>query len=197
MGRVDAIVDGGSADIGVESTILDVSGDIPQLLRPGAVTKEMIEETLQISLPEDAALKGPLAADVRPKAPGMKYRHYAPKAPMQLVMGKTSPKAAAPAILSCLQESLGKGRKTALLCSEECLNELKGLDSFPEKDIIIRLSGSRRDQGTMAHDLFELLREMDETDAEYIVAEGCSEEQLGYAVMNRLKKAAAWQILYV
>ncbi len=196
-GRVDAIVDGGSADIGVESTILDVSGEEPQLLRPGAVTKEMIEETLGIELAEDAALKGPLAADVRPKAPGMKYRHYAPKAPMQLVMGKNGSEAVAPAILSCLLESIRKGRKTALLCSEECLRELKALDSFPEKDIIIKPGGSRRDQYAMAHDLFELLREMDETDAEYIIAEGCSEEQLGYAVMNRLKKAAAWQIKYV
>ena len=196
-GRVDAIVDGGSADIGVESTILDVSGDVPQLLRPGAVTREMIEETLQISVPEDAALKGPLGADVRPKAPGMKYRHYAPKAPMQLVMARRDPADAAPEILRFLREAADRGQKPALLCSVECLEELKRLDSFCEKDIIIRLTGSRSDQTVMAHDLFECLREMDETDAAYIVAEGCSEQQLGYAVMNRLKKAAAWQILYV
>ena len=196
-GRVDAIVDGGSSDIGVESTILDVSSREPQLLRPGAVTREMIEEALQICLPEDEALRGPLAEGVRPKAPGMKYRHYAPKAPMQLVMARNDPREAAPAILSCLKKAAAEGRKAALLCSAECLEELKILDGFSEKNTIIKLTGSRGDQRAMAHDLFERLREMDETGADLIIAEGCSEEQLGYAVMNRLKKAASWQILYV
>ena len=71
------------------------------------------------------------------------------------------------------------------------------LDSFSEKDIIIRLAGSRADRQQTAHDLFEMLRELDETEAEFIVAEGCPEDQLGQAIMNRLKKAAAWQIMYV
>ncbi|MBQ9420824.1 MAG: threonylcarbamoyl-AMP synthase [Lachnospiraceae bacterium] len=196
-GRIDAIVDGGSAEIGVESTIIDVSGPIPQLLRPGAVTKEMIEETLGITLPEDAAIRGPLAPGVRPKAPGMKYRHYAPKAPLQLIVGRDGYSGVAKAAAELLLNKAEAGIKPALLCTPECLEELKTLDSFSEKDIIIRLAGSRADRQQTAHDLFEMLRELDETEAEFIVAEGCPEDQLGQAIMNRLKKAAAWQIMYV
>ena len=196
-GRIDAIVDGGGAEIGVESTIIDVSGPVPQLLRPGAVTKEMIEDTLGIVLPEDPAIKGPLAPGVRPKAPGMKYRHYAPKAPLQLVVGRDGYTGVAAAAAELLRSKLKAGIRPALLCTPECLEEMKTLDSFSEKDIIIRLAGSRTNRQQTAHDLFEMLRELDETEAEYIVAEGCPEDQLGQAIMNRLKKAAAWQILYV
>ena len=196
-GRVEQIIDGGDVPIGVESTIIDVSGPVPQLLRPGAVTKEMIEDTLGIVLPEDPAIKGPLAPGVRPKAPGMKYRHYAPKAPLQLVVGRDGYTGVAAAAAELLRSKLKAGIRPALLCTPECLEEMKTLDSFSEKDIIIRLAGSRTNRQQTAHDLFEMLRELDETEAEYIVAEGCPEDQLGQAIMNRLKKAAAWQILYV
>jgi L-threonylcarbamoyladenylate synthase len=103
----------------------------------------------------------------------------------------------AAAAAELLRSKLKAGIRPALLCTPECLEEMKTLDSFSEKDIIIRLAGSRANRQQTAHDLFEMLRELDETEAEYIVAEGCPEDQLGQAIMNRLKKAAAWQILYV
>ena len=83
-GRIDMIIDGGPVGIGVESTIVDVSSAVPAVLRPGAITMEMLEEVLgEVSV--DPAILGPLSADVRPKAPGMKYKHYAPKADLTLV----------------------------------------------------------------------------------------------------------------
>ena len=85
-GKIEMIIDGGAVGIGVESTIVDVSGEIPTLLRPGAITIEMLRETLgQVDI--DPVILGPVSGDIKPKAPGMKYRHYAPKADMTLVEG--------------------------------------------------------------------------------------------------------------
>ena len=198
-GRVEAIVDGGSSDIGLESTIIDVTGDTPQLLRPGAVTKEMLENVLGVNVTEDIALKGPLAEGERPKAPGMKYRHYAPKAQMVLVTAHSKEDVCgiSKKILELIKTKEAEHKKTALLCSEECLNEIKNdLDKLAES-IDIKITGSRDDVKGIAHGLFEYLREFDSDGIDYIVAEGYSEEELGQAVMNRLKKAAAWQLIYV
>ena len=194
-GRVDAIVDGGDCEIGLESTILDVSTDKPQLLRPGAVTLEMIEETLGMSITEDAALKGPLAEGVKPKAPGMKYRHYAPKAEMILVEGDNG-RLKAEAMIKLITEHKAKGEKTAVLCSDECLKDIRALSETALEGITIKDVGSRDDEAGTAHKLFELLREMDAEGIEFIAAEGYDEAAIGKALMNRMKKAAAWQIIY-
>jgi len=194
-GRVEAIVDGGDCEIGLESTILDVSGDNLQLLRPGAVTTEMIEDTLGISLSEDAALKGPLAEGVRPKAPGMKYRHYAPKAEMILVDG-SDPVKKAEGIYKLAMEKTAAGKCTALLCSDECISDLVRLDPDIKNKLSIKSTGSRDDEAETAHKLFELLREMDAEGIEFIAAEGYDEAEIGKALMNRMKKAAAWQIIH-
>ncbi|MDO4960760.1 MAG: L-threonylcarbamoyladenylate synthase [Eubacteriales bacterium] len=195
-GRVDVIVDGGDCEIGLESTILDVSGDVPQLLRPGAVTLEMITETLGMDIGEDAAIKGPLKEGVKPKAPGMKYRHYAPKAPMILFTEKNGG-SIAEAMAAGLRENAGKEEKMAVLCSEECISELNKLIPEIMKDVDVKSTGSREDKAGMAHVLFERLREMDADGVSFIAAEGSSEENIGKALMNRMKKAAAWQIVTV
>ncbi len=195
MGRVDAIVDGGDCEIGLESTILDVSTDKPQLLRPGAVTLEMIEETLGMSITEDAALKGPLAEGVKPKAPGMKYRHYAPKAEMLLVEGDNEA-SKAKAIIKLVSEHKAQGQRTAVLCSDECIDDIRAMDVKALDDVVIKAVGSRDDEKGTAHRLFELLREMDAEGVEFIAAEGYTEAAIGKALMNRMKKAAAWQIIY-
>lgn len=212
-GRVDAIIDGGSSDIGLESTIVDVTGEEPQLLRPGAVTKEMLEEALSEAVIEDVALKGPLNEGEKPKAPGMKYRHYAPKAPMVLVTArdKADTKNISGKILELICEKKTENARIALLCSRECAGEISRrlcgaedkctADGFSEKDLLsdvdMKITGSRDDMAEIAHNLFEYLREFDTDGADYIIAEGYSEEALGLAVMNRLKKAAAWQLIYV
>ena len=195
-GRVDAIVDGGDCEIGLESTILDVSTEVPQLLRPGAVTTEMIEETLGLKLTEDAAIKGPLADGVRPKAPGMKYRHYAPKAQMLLVESGDD-EALADKLAELVFEHLDKKERAALLCSEECLAAVRARHPEITGRAVVKSTGSRSNEAGMAHLLFELLREMDTEQVEFIAAEGYSEEQIGKALMNRMKKAAAWQIIRV
>ena len=194
MGRVDAIVDGGDCEIGLESTILDVSTDKPQLLRPGAVTLEMIEETLGMSITEDAALKGPLAEGVKPKAPGMKYRHYAPKAEMLLVEGDDG-RAKAEAVIKLIKEHKAAGQRTAVLCSDECLADMRAIEQESLNGVVIKTVGSRDDEKGTAHMLFELLREMDAEGVEFIAAEGYDEAAIGKALMNRMKKAAAWQII--
>lgn len=195
-GRVDLILDGGSCEIGLESTILDMSGDQPRLLRPGAITREMIAETLGIIPEEDVALKGPLAPGVKPKAPGMKYRHYAPQAPMVIVTDREENGKTAETILRLIHEKEAEqpGIRIAVICTEECQQELMEKGFCPAEHIV-KTCGSRKNKNTIAHNLFELLREMDEEEAGYIIAEGCSEEDLGQAVMNRMKKAAAWQII--
>lgn len=195
-GRVDAIVDGGSCAIGLESTILDVSGDRPVLLRPGAVTVEMIKEVLGEGIDEDAAVRGPLEEGVRPRAPGMKYRHYAPKAPMVLVAEKHGGSVAG-AIAELIGQHRQEGMRCAVLCSDECIRELEQMRPSLPEGTVIKSSGSRSDRDMMAHVLFERLREMDAEEVDFIAAEGCSEDQLGKAVMNRMQKAAAWQVLYV
>ncbi len=195
MGRIDAIVDGGDCEIGLESTILDVSTDKLQLLRPGAVTMEMIEETLGMSITEDAALKGPLADGVKPKAPGMKYRHYAPQAEMILVDGDDG-RAKAYALLKLLSEHRAKGERTALLCSDECLADMLAASRDALSEVTVKSVGGRDDEENTAHRLFELLREMDAEKIEFIAAEGYSEAAIGRALMNRMKKAAAWQIIH-
>lgn len=195
-GRVDAIVDGGDCRIGLESTILDMTGEKPQLLRPGAVTAEMIENTLGYSVEVDAAVKGPLAEGIRPKAPGMKYRHYAPKAEMVLIAEENGG-SVSEAMLEAIRPELEAGRRCAVICSEECADELRGLMPELMDRVTVKLTGSRKNIRQAAHVIFELLREADAEGIGFIAAEGSRERELGAALMNRLKKAAAWRVIYV
>ena len=190
-GLVDMIVDGGPCSIGLESTIIDVTGDCPALLRPGAVTVEMITELLGKEPVIDKALKGPLSEGEKPKAPGMKYRHYAPKAPLTLVKGKdgTEKEKVWDRMAKLYREAEDEGKKTEILCSEECALYLKDKGEF-----CIKLLGSEKDPQEISRELFAALRDMDLSEAEMIIAQGFSEEKLFLAVMNRLKKASGWHI---
>ena len=115
-GKIDAIIDGGPVGIGLESTIVDVTEEMPMVLRPGAITVEMLRETVgEVGI--DPAILGPVSADVRPKAPGMKYRHYAPKADLTLVEGETE--AVVETINRLAGEKLAEGRKVGIICTDE------------------------------------------------------------------------------
>ena len=115
-GKIDAIIDGGPVGIGLESTIVDVTEEMPMVLRPGAITVEMLRETVgEVGI--DPAILGPVSADVRPKAPGMKYRHYAPKADLTLVEGGTE--AVVETINRLAGEKLAEGRKVGIICTDE------------------------------------------------------------------------------
>ena len=150
-GRINMILDGGPVGIGLESTIVDVSGPVPVLLRPGAITLEMLRDTVG-KVEVDPAIQGPPAEGLRPKAPGMKYRHYAPRGELTLVEGES--RAVVSAIRRLVEEGLAEGRKVAVICTEETRDQYSGG--------ILRCVGTRTRQETIAHNLFAVLRELDD-----------------------------------
>ena len=185
-GRINMILDGGPVGIGLESTIVDVSGPVPVLLRPGAITLEMLRDTVG-EVEVDPAIQGPPAEGLRPKAPGMKYRHYAPRGELTLVEGES--RAVVSAIRRLVEEGLAEGRKVAVICTEETRDQYSGG--------ILRCVGTRTRQETIAHNLFAVLRELDDLGAEIIYSESFSQDHLGRAVMNRLMKAAGYRVMQV
>ena len=185
-GKIEMILDGGPVGIGVESTIVDVSGDVPTLLRPGAITMEMLRETVgRVEI--DPAIQAPPSADLRPKAPGMKYRHYAPHADLQLVEGETDK--VVETINALVKEKLAEGKKVGVICTDETK------DRFPQGEV--RSVGLRAKEETIAHNLFAVLREFDDLDVDCIYSESFSKDHLGQAIMNRLTKAAGYHVLKV
>ena len=185
-GKIDLIVDGGPVGIGVESTIVDVSGAVPTLLRPGAVTMEMLRETVgQVDI--DPAILGPVSPEIRPKAPGMKYRHYAPKAELTLFEGREE--TVVRTINRLTEEKEKLGFRTGIICTDETAGKY-GLG-------IKKCIGSRLKPETIAHNLYGVLREFDGLDVDYIYSESFPGDQLGQAIMNRLCKAAGYHIVNV
>ena len=185
-GKIEMILDGGPVGIGVESTIVDVSGDVPTLLRPGAITMEMLRETVgRVEI--DPAIQAPPSADLRPKAPGMKYRHYAPHADLQLIEGETDK--VVETINALVKEKLAEGKKVGVICTDETK------DRFPQGEV--RSVGLRAKEETIAHNLFAVLREFDDLDVDCIYSESFSKDHLGQAIMNRLTKAAGYHVLKV
>ena len=184
-GKIDMIVDGGPVEIGVESTILDMSVTPPMILRPGAVTKEMLEELLG-EVAVDAALFDEDSKKA-PKAPGMKYRHYAPKARLCVVEGDEA--AVVKEINRITDESMREGKKVGIIGTQETVgNYLNG---------VVKCIGTRQDEATIANHLYAVLREFDEENVDCILSEAFSENGIGDAVMNRLLKAAGYHIIQV
>lgn len=185
-GKIEMILDGGPVGIGVESTIVDVSGESPVLLRPGAVTIEMLEAVVG-PVGIDPAILGPLTEGVRPKAPGMKYRHYAPQAELVLVEGELD--AAVARINFLAKEKLGQKYHVGIICTDETKARYQ--------HGIVRSVGLRAQEETIAHNLFAVLREFDDLQVDYIYSESFSRDHLGQAIMNRLTKAAGYHIMKV
>ncbi len=175
QGRVDMILDGGESEIGLESTIVKIDGDRLTLLRPGAVTYDalsLITDRITVA----PAVTEQLAANERPLSPGMKYRHYAPEAPLVLLSGTDE------SVLAYLQAAQ-QSERCAILCFDEELPHLSPRLLFPV--------GAKQDQKTQAHRLFASLREADKTDAEIIYAHLPPQNGLGLALYNRMIRAAA------
>ncbi|MEE0672664.1 MAG: L-threonylcarbamoyladenylate synthase [Enterocloster sp.] len=203
-GKIEMIIDGGPVGIGVESTIVDVSGDVPAVLRPGAITMEMLKDVLgEVTI--DPAILGPMAEGVRPKAPGMKYKHYAPKADLTLVEpanvadARKTGKAVAmtqeqveqmvKTVWKLAKEKLDAGYKVGIICTDESRSH------YPQGEV--RSIGARKSQESVAHNLYALLREFDDLKVDYIFSESFTQDHLGQAIMNRLSKAAGYQIYKV
>ena len=184
-GRIEMILDGGQAVIGLESTIVDMSVEPPVILRPGAVTKEMMEAVIG-PLEVDKAIIAP-DSGVKPKAPGMKYRHYAPRADLAVVEGSTE--AVIAAINQLAEEAETEGKRVGITATDETK------DRYP-KGLVLSL-GARKHEEEIAQHLFEVLRDFDETDVDCIYSEAFDEASIGPAIMNRLLKAAGHKVIQV
>ena len=177
-GKIDAILDDGPCAVGVESTIIDLTVSPPRLLRPGGVTLEELREVLG-EVAVDAAVRRLMAPGEQPRAPGMKYRHYAPKAPVTVVKG--APEATAAYIME------NKGPQSGVICFDEYRERF---GSAPVEAI-----GPAADHIQQARRIFEALRTFDRMDVTDIWAQSPTDEGLGLAVTNRLNKAAGFHII--
>ena len=174
-GKIDGVVDGGACRVGVESTIIDLTCTPPRLLRPGGLPLEDLREVLG-EVAVDKAVTQPMAAGEKPRAPGMKYRHYAPKAPVTVVTG--APRASARRLLASL------GERDGVICFDEFAPLFAG-------HIVHRL-GASGDKLAQSQRVFDALRTFDETKVPAIWAQCPDSAGLGLAVGNRLKKAAGF-----
>jgi len=182
-GRVDMIIDGGESQFGLESTIIDLTEDVPVILRPGYITEEMLGEVLE-SVDTDKALMD-INSEKPPKAPGMKYRHYAPRGNMAIVEGEAG------RVIKYINEQIGRwkkeGKRTGVIATDETAGNYRA-DS-------IKSAGNRQDEAQIASQIFRILREFDDEGIEMIYAEGFESRGLGCAIMNRLLKAAGHQVI--
>lgn len=177
-GRIDGLVDGGPCQVGVESTILDLTVSPPRLLRPGGLPLETLEAVVG-PVEMDPALTRPLGENERPKAPGMKYRHYAPKAPVTVVTG--APQKSAQEILRRLTPNAG------VICFDEYASLFAGYE--------VRTLGPSGDKLSQAQRLFDALRAFDSSSVTEIFAQCPDNQGLGLAINNRLKKAAGFHVI--
>ncbi len=182
-GRIEMIIDGGEVGIGLESTIIDMTVMPPQILRPGYVTRQMLAEVLG-EVDTDVTIMSSDSGQA-PRAPGMKYRHYAPKGELVIVEGDA--KAVAAYINAQAQADRRAGRKTGVIATDETLEQYRA-DS-------VKGVGTRADEETIARHLFTALREFDDEGVDSIYSEGFESDGLGQAIMNRLLKAAGHRVV--
>jgi len=173
LGEIDMILQGVNSEIGIESTVLDVTGELPIILRPGAITEAMIAEVTKIAFTQKNNID-----DVAPRAPGMKYRHYAPKAPMVILNG-TSQNIAA-------YVSKSNEKKIGVLATENF--------NLPPNAILLTLGN---DKETIAQNLFARLRAFDKLGVDIIYAQAIPDTGLGLAIMDRMLKAAEGNVINV
>ncbi|MCQ2422218.1 MAG: threonylcarbamoyl-AMP synthase [Lachnospiraceae bacterium] len=183
-GRIPMILDGGSSAIGLESTIIDLTGEKPMILRPGYISIEDVKEILPDVLYDPAVLKRERNDTIVAKAPGMKYRHYAPKGELTIFEGALSD--VVEAVRAHALEKVNQGCCVAILASEETKDSYEGYNVYSV--------GDREDEAGIAARLFDTLREFDRMGADYIFGECFNTEGVGQAVMNRLVKAAGYHI---
>lgn len=184
-GRIDMILDGGASKIGLESTIVDLTGKVPLILRPGYITAEMLAEVLGEVQFDGTVLKRTAEDPAVARAPGMKYRHYAPKAPLYIVEGNQEE--VVRYINSEAASCVAAGTLAGILATEET----KGLYTGG----MVFCAGSRGNAETIAAGLFDTLRGFDETDVSVIYSESFADSPLGTAIMNRLLKAAGYHVI--
>lgn len=184
-GKVDIIIDGGSSNVGLESTVIDVTQDIPMILRPGGIDIDMILEVLP-KAGFDPTVLHQADTDI-PKAPGMKYKHYAPSAEVIVIQGELSK--IVQKINELLKEYSLKGINAAVLASSQTK------DLYETENVV--LLGDREELGGMAKNLFASLRYSDKMGVSILLAEAVESKGIGTAIMNRISKAAGFNIIKV
>lgn len=182
---IDMIIDGGVTDIGLESTIVDFTVDVPTILRPGYINQKMLEKVLGRVRVDPGILSS--ESKVRPKAPGMRYKHYAPKGDLTVIEG-TEDKVV-DEINRLVTQCIQNGKKTGVICTEETKRR------YPKGDV--KCIGTRESDDTIAGHLYQILREFDDDKVEYIYSEAFDTPRMGQAIMNRLLKAAGHKIIEV
>ena len=182
-GIIPLILDGGACDVGLESTVLDLCHGAPTILRPGRITKEMLEAVLGTEVALAGSILRPLKKDEKALSPGMRYRHYAPRGTVTLVEGSEAEVLSALRLL--YQRDLEAGVRACVLCFSEHVPLLS--DCQPH-DL-----GSEASSIEVAHGLFDTLRSLDQEGMERIYSEVVAPEGVGLAVMNRLGRAAAFR----
>ena len=185
-GKIAMILDGGPVGIGIESTIIDLTEEIPMVLRPGYITPKMLSEVLKREVIIDPGI---IAADdtTKPKAPGMKYKHYAPKADMIIVDGPQED------VFSRINSLVKEQKKSAE--SKVAVIATKETKELYSADYVLSM-GSRENEDDIAAHLYKILRECDELDVTAIYSESFATPRIGQAIMNRMLKAAGHQVIH-
>lgn len=183
LGKIDMIIDGGEVGIGLESTIIDLTVSSPQILRPGYITREMLEAVLGQVDTDDTILRGD--SGQAPKAPGMKYRHYAPKGDLTIVKGRQGQ--VVDYINRRAGEEMAAGEKVGIIGTAEALPGYRA--------DVIKSVGSRTDEESIARHLYTILREFDDEGVTRIYSESFDASGFGQAIMNRLLKAAGHKVV--
>ncbi len=199
-GRIDAIIDGGEVGIGIESTIVDLTKAPFAILRPGYITPVMLESVLKEVIYDPAIIDANASKDLRPRAPGMKYRHYAPKAELTIIKGLEQ--SVVDKINSMVENNILSGLKTGIIAAEETADRYKAGN--------VKIAGSIKDPVTISHSLYGILRSFDDEETDVIYSESfdrerlcgdnggsASDEEFAGAIMNRLTKAAGHHIMEV
>ena len=184
-GKIEMIVDGGQVEIGLESTVIDMTVEPPVILRPGRITPEMLEKI--IGNVEIGTSLVPEESKERPKAPGMKYSHYAPKGKLTIVQGNLENEVLK--IQELVEARLKENKKVGIIATEETFSQYK-------KGVVKRV-GSRENLESIAGNLYNILREFDQEEVEYIYSESIPSHGIGGAIRNRLDKAAGYSYIYV
>lgn len=184
-GKIEMLLDSGSVGIGLESTIVDLTGEIPVILRPGYITEEMLSDVLGQVEMDQTILN--VTEGIRPKAPGMKYKHYAPRGELTIVSGANDK------VISYINEQIiekqKEGYKVGVIGTAELIKEYC---PCVHKNI-----GSRNDKAVIARNLYEILREFDAENVDYMYTESFETIGMGQAIMNRLLKAAGHRVVEV
>ncbi len=182
-GRIEMILDDGAVEIGLESTIVDLTGEVPMLLRPGFITLKMLEDVLGQVDVDKTILDGDCLD--KPKAPGMKYKHYAPKGELTIVTGAED--AVICKINTLSKEMAERGEKVGIIATDENVEQYVAHS--------IKSVGMKDDEVSIAKNLYRILREFDDEDITVIFSEAFAQGGIGQAIMNRLLKAAGHKIL--